>query len=595
MKLKKSPILLVLLSSIGLFACSNATSSSESSSGTSSISTSSEEESLSSGETSSEETTSKSSEEESSSSIYEKDEDGFYILEDGYFSYHDNPLDQKKRNRVYIPTLVEEQPIYKQMRLFIGDKSIPIYNVKTNFSQIWSPTAPNRINNAIASFGLEGKATLKLQLPFNSAKHIVIRPLNKEVPFIYDINRRVISFTISSEGQYTIELTNDRTLHLFVNKMDVYDNPFENAIVFKRGIHNKSNDNRINGNNEIHLSSGQKVYLEDGCFIQGKFIANNANNIQIVGPGYIDGSVFERNATTGKVLVPIEFNYCSNISLKDFAVIDPAGWCFNMYFCNDSSIDNCKVISSRSNGDGISLQSCKRFNVTNCFIRSWDDSLVVKNYPRWNDRSIEGRTEDISFDNCVLWTDLAQSMEVGFECVGQVMKNIVFQNITVLHNFHKPVFSIHNGNNANIDQVKFLNITVEDASMGKGDGKNTLVELTVLYSTTWSDQHKITALGSVNDVELNNILVLEGKINPEVKVAGCIDPRSGYDKNPHYVSNVSFIDFMLYDQLLNKEYTKYNEEYAQNVSFNATGNPIVGHVFEVEDVSLYGENIDFIC
>ena len=567
MKLKKTPIYLALILSLGVFACQKVDHES-----------------------------SKDSDEQSSNSelsIYEKDEEGFYILEDDYFKYEEDEKDSKKRNKVHIPSITEGQPLYSQMRLYIGDRQVPIYNVKTNFSQLWNAEAPNRINNAVASFGLEGKVDLKLQLSFNSQKHIVVRPLQKNIPYTYDLNRRVISFTISSPGQYTIDLTNDRVLHLFVNEMSVYTNPFTDAIVFNKGIHNKSNDSRINNRNEIWLSSGQKVYLEDGCFIQAKFISSNTNNIQIVGPGYIDGSVFERNANTGKVLVPLEFNYCSNITCKDFSVIDPAGWCFNMYFTNDLTIDNCKIISSRSNGDGISLQSCNRANITNCFVRSWDDSLVVKNYPRWDNRNVEGSTSDILFDNCVLWTDLAQSMEVGFECVGQTMKNITFQNITVLHNFHKPVFSIHDGNNANIDTVKYKNITVEDASMGKGDGKNTLVELSVLYSSTWSDQHKTTALGKVDNVELNNILVIDGKIRPEISISGCIDPRSGYSKEVHYVSNVSFIDFSLYGNNVDKNYTNYHETHANNVSFTYSGKEITGHVFNVNDVTNYGNNIDF--
>ena len=617
---KRIPLILLAFLSLGVFACqsnqetSQSTTSSETSSQAVSESSISSEEQSSEGsssessfsdsslEESSEQSEESSSEEISSeeslssseeSKTYEKDAEGFYILEDDYFSYHEDASDKRKRNKVHIPTLVEEQPTYSQMRLYIGDKQVPVYNVKTNFSQIWNPEAPNRINNAVASIGLEGKVTFKLQLNFNSEKHIVVRPTSKQVPYTYDVNRRVITFEISSEGQYVVELTNDRVLHLFVNKMEAYTNPFTDAIVFKRGIHNKNNDSRINSNNEIRLYSGQKVYIEDGAFIQGRFAASNASNIQIVGPGYIDGAVFERNATTGKVLVPIDFNYCSNITFKDFAVIDPAGWCFNMYFCNDFEINNCKVISSRSNGDGISIQSCNRANIKNCFVRSWDDSLVVKNYPRWDNRSIEGSTNDITFDNCVLWTDLAQSMEVGFECVGVTMNNIVFQNITVLHNFHKPVFSIHNGNNANINGVHFKNITVEDASMGKGDGKNTLVELTVLYSSTWSDQHKVTALGKVDNVELNNILVLDGKASPEVKVSGCIDPRSGYGKDPHYVNNVEFTDFLLYGNNLNRNYSIYVEEYAQNVTFKTTGKDITGHTFIVEDVSSYGSNIDF--
>ena len=347
MRIKARHLSLLIFLSFGVFACKSNTSSETSTSLSDSqresssfsslvssgeeISESSHRESsqISSSEEISESISESSSEEfssDSSSSQYEKDEEGFYILEEGYFSYHDNPLDHKDRNQVHIPTLVEEQPTYSQMRLYIGDKQIPVYNVKTNFSQIWAPDAPNRINNAVASFGLKGKVTLKLQLNFNSERKITIRPLDKQVSYSYDLSRRVITFEITSTGQYVVELTNDRVLHLFINEMDSYTNPYIDAIVFKRGIHNKNNDSRINGNNEIRVSSGQKIYLEDGCFIQGKFVSSNSSNVLIYGPGYIDGATFERNASTGKVLVPIDFNYCNNITFKDFAVIDPAGW-----------------------------------------------------------------------------------------------------------------------------------------------------------------------------------------------------------------------------------------------------------------------------
>lgn len=532
--------------------------------------------------------------EEVTSETYEKDDDGFYILEDDYFSYKEDTSDTRKRNKVFISESVKEKEQLKWARMYIGDKSVPIYNVKTNYSHTWNPDAPNRMNNGVTSIGLEGKVEIKVQLNFNTLRHLKISPISKGINYDYDYNRRVVTFTITSTGQYTIEFTNDRVIHLFVNEMSSYTNPFTDAIVFKKGVHNKNNDSRINSNNQIYLSSGQKVYIEADAFIEAKFISNNTSNIEIVGPGYIDGSVFERSATTNKVLVPIEFNYCSNITLKDFGVIDPAGWCFNMYFNNGLTIDNCKVISSRSNGDGISIQSCQNVNVSNSFVRSWDDSLVVKNYPRWDNRSIEGTTRNITFDNCILWTDLAQSMEVGFECVGEIMDTITFQNITVIHNFHKPIFSIHNGNNANIKNVTFKNITVEDASMGRGDGTTTFVELTVLYSSTWSDQHKVTGLGSVDTVELNNIKVIDGIIKPKINISGCIDPRSGYSKDPHYVKNVTFKDFKLYEDVLTSTYTNLEENYAQNVSFSTSGKEITGHVFNTKDISEYGNNIDFL-
>ena len=526
--------------------------------------------------------------------IYEKDEQGFYILEENYFSYTENQSDTKTKNEVCVPKDEQSVSKYSQLRMFIGDKQVPVYNVKTNMSQTWAGDAPNRQNNSYATIGLEGKVTIKLQASFSFLNQVTIRPSNRNVPFTIDSNRRVLTFTISDIGQYVIEMRSHRTLHLFVEDVSRMSNSDNSVIYFAPGIHKHSNDNRIGSNNIINLSSNQKVFIAPGAFIYGKFMANNASNIEITGPGYIDGSIFERDANKGSVLVPIEFNYCSNITLKDFACVDPAGWCFNMYFCNGVTMDNVKVISSRSNGDGISLQSCQNVTVTNSFVRSWDDSLVVKNYPQWSNRDNEGITRHISFENCVLWTDLAQSMEIGYETVGQVMEDITFDNITVLHNFHKAVISIHNGNNANITDVHFKNITIEDASVGKGDGSPYVVDIRNVFSSNWSTNHKTTSLGSIDGIEVKNVKVIDGIENPVILVKGTLETRDIYPKVGHYTNNVSFTDFYLYDKVIDKTNCNYQtNEYTNNITFSSSGNPVTGASYNAIDVSAYGENIIF--
>ena len=525
---------------------------------------------------------------------YEKDEQGFYILEDDYYSYTEDKSDTKAKNEVFIPRIEDGVEKYSQLRMFIGDKQVPIYNVKTNMSQSWTAEAASRQNNAYATFGLKGKVTVKLQANFAFLDDVNIRPSNRNVPFTIDNDRRVISFTISDIGQYTIELRSKRTLHLFVENPDIMTNSDPDVIYFAPGIHNKENDNRINSRNTINLSSNQKVYIAPGAFIYGKFSASNSSNISITGPGYIDGQIFDRNPNKGTVLVPIDFSQCTNITLKDFACVDPAGWCFNMFFCNEVTIDNVKVISSRSNGDGISIQSCQNVSVTNSFLRTWDDSLVVKNYPLYNNKSVEGTTRNIHFSNCLIWTDLAQSMEIGYECVGEVMEDISFDNIIVLHNFHKAVFSIHNANNANIRNVRFTNITVEDASMGRGDGNKYLVDLRNLFNATWSTNHKITSLGSVDGVTISNVRVLSGIDNPVILVKGTLETRQEYPKEGHYVANVAINDFYLYDKVIDKDNCNYQtNEYTNNINFMSSGNPITGAFYTPRDVSAYGSNIIF--
>src|SRR5690606_17901139 len=99
--------------------------------------------------------------------------------------------------------------------------------------------------------------------------------------------------------------------------------------------------------------------------------------------------------------------------------------------------NNLKIITARANGDGVSVQSSSEVTMKDGFVRAWDDALVVKNVDR-------GNTNNVLFDDVTIWTDLAQSMEVGYETYGAKMENITFRNITVLHNFHKAAMSIHN-------------------------------------------------------------------------------------------------------------------------------------------------------
>lgn len=528
---------------------------------------------------------------------YEKDEDGFYILEDNYFCSTEDPTDLGRRNKVFIAEDVPEEEHCPFLRLYVGAQQVPVFAVKTNFSHTWSPSANNRMQNGVATIGLEGKATLKLQLSFNSVKSIAIRPLSREVPFDYDEPRRVLSFTLSQIGQYTIELTNDRTLHLFVNSIAAFSNPFpssENPLVFGPGVHDASNDSRISSYNEVVVSSNQKVYLAPNAFVHARFVSTSTTGVQIKGTGYVSGATFPRDADAGTATVPLDFEFCKDVVLEDFAVLDPAGWCFNLYFCVGLSMNNTKVISSRSNGDGISVQSCQNVEVRNCFVRSWDDSLVVKNYLKWSDRSVEGTTRGIHFSDCLIWTDLAQSMEIGYETVGAVMDDITFTNITVLHNFHKAVFSIHNGNNANVTNVAYKNITVEDAAMGQGDGTNRLIDFQNIYSENWSSSSKITSLGSVDGVSMSNIKIIQGTESPAVLIQGCIDPREGFSKEPHYVNDVCLEDVSLYGNVLDENYVSLSKAYATSIAFSSTGNPITGSTLFEQDVSSYGNNLDLL-
>lgn len=496
--------------------------------------------------------------------------------------------DNTLRSSVRITLPDEGVPLYNNASVKVENTDLPLYFVYVNNEHTWGPNPDGRTGCGVGYFSLEGKAEISVAV--SGMTSCVVRPLSAGVTA--DVTDGKAVFTLKSAGNYCIEPDGDpeKAIFLFVtgHETDTETGAEEKVIRFSKGIHTEENDPYI-VNGEVTLTSGTKVILEEGAVVRARFKADNASDITICGTGIIDGSCFVRNAVTGEVTVPLEFNYCSGVVFRDFSVLDPAGWCVNWYFCTDSQIDNIKIISSRSNGDGISLQSCKDIDVRNCFLRTWDDSLVVKNYPRWNDRNIEGETENITFSNCILWTDLAQSMEIGYETIGKLMRNITFSNITVLHNFHKPVMSIHNSNNADIENVVFDTITVEDASMGRGDaGSNAqLCEITVEFSSTWSTNHKTTALGSITGVRISNVTVLSGNAIIPVRVAGSRDMRSGYNASIHYVKDVVFENVWLGGKQLTSGYAYLSvNEYAEAEVIKGKEKVIASFDFVMDDEEL---------
>jgi hypothetical protein len=133
--------------------------------------------------------------------------------------------------------------------------------------------------------------------------------------------------------------------------------------------------------------------------------------------------------------------------------------------------------------------------------------MVVKNYV--------GDTNNITFKDSQIWSDLAQSMEIGYETnkgkkENAVISNITFENITVLNNFHKPVISIHNADDATVTDITYKNITVENLQSGSGDGDKMpyLIDFWIPLSPEWS---RTSERGQIRNVTVDGVNVLDGK------------------------------------------------------------------------------------
>lgn len=379
-----------------------------------------------------------------------------------------------------------------------GEESY-VYDTNVNNTHTWrTDYYPTQERTPITYFDFDGTVEITVQAKDIDIQAVNIRPLSYNIKPEIDVKNHTVKFRINKPDIYTVEFNNSvkRAVHIFANEIEENVPNKDDKKVLYVGPGEWNIDSII-------LQDGQTLYVSGGAVIHGIVNANFAKNVKVMGRGIIDGSTIRGwKGRTAKI--PLKFDNCTNFTVEGVTLLNANAWGVQAFNTIGGKIDGLKMITSRPNGDGISLQSCKSIKVENSFIRTWDDSLVVKNY--------DANSTTIRFKNIQVWTDLAQSMEIGYETnkgkkENSIIDDVSFENITVLHNFHKPVLSIHNADDAAISNISYKNIVVEDASMGQGDGTQQLIDLKVLQNSTWSATQE---RGTIKNVTIDGFKVLYG-------------------------------------------------------------------------------------
>jgi len=387
-------------------------------------------------------------------------------------------------------------------KIYVEGHSLFVYEAMVNHEHIWNAnTIPSRAG--VAYFDFEGVVTIEVELPGGANSAVIL-------PSAHGITTQVkngrISFTITDHGFYTIVPDNDPQLavHIFANPLET-DIPSQDDpdVIFIEPGHWEID--------QINLQSGQTLYISGGAVLNTVVVADAVANVTIRGRGIICGYGHPAwNQPGARARVPIDIRNSRNITAEGIILINSNAWVFNSYNSQNLTASNIKIISGRQNGDGFTFQSCINHTVTDSFVRTWDDSLVIKNYA--------GSSHDITFERIQIWTDLAQAMEIGYETNRGARDNpeishITFRDIHVLYANHKPVISIHNSDNAFVHNILWENITVDNAFMRGDHGHNNeLIELH-MQKTHWStvaDQW-----GSISDITINGLVVhntLDGNV-----------------------------------------------------------------------------------
>jgi len=394
-------------------------------------------------------------------------------------------------------------------QIMVNGRDCYVYDTNVNHSRRWSNNyLPSISRTPVAYFDFEGQVEITVCVPYKEFEKASVSPLSYGIEPEVDSEKKTVTFTISRPDSYTVFFDDSplRAVHIFANPLetDIPDPEDEQVIYYGPGEWDVG---------AKLLMSGQTIYLAGGAVVHGTFKGLRGENITVRGRGILDGSGYPGWKGTD-AHVPLQFDHCNGVTIRDILVLNSNAWVCQGYDSKDGVIDGLKIISCRPNSDGITLQSCENYIIRNCFVRSWDDSLVVKNY--------DNSSHDLTFSDIQIWTDLAQSMEVGYETnkgrrSESTIKDIKFENITVLNNFHKPVISVHNADDAAVSHIIFRNIVVEREEIGSGDGSQMpyLIDLHIVKSGNWSTTSE---RGTISDVTIENVSVLSGnKVNCRIK------------------------------------------------------------------------------
>ena len=395
-------------------------------------------------------------------------------------------------------------------RITVNGYDCYVYDTNVNHTRRWvNNYMPPVSRTPIAYFDFEGKARIQITVPGREVSTVRISPVRYGIEAEIDQENSTVTFMITQPDNYTVTFNDspERAVHIFANPIETesYSPEDENVVYIGPGEWDMGT---------IMLEDGQTLYLAGGAVVHGVVNADFAKNITVKGRGIIDGSHLP--GWKGKTYyIPLKFDHCENVKIEDVIVLNANAWVCQAFDSKNGVIDGIRIISARPNGDGITLQSCENYEIKNCFVRTWDDSLVIKNY--------DGNTNNIAFTHMQLWTDFAQSMEVGYETnkgckENAFISNITFEDITVLNNFHKPVISVHNADDAAVSDISFRDIVVEYNLVGSGDANEMpyLIDMNIAQNPNWSTTKK---RGTISDVIIENVNVLAGN-TPGSRIKG---------------------------------------------------------------------------
>jgi hypothetical protein len=261
-----------------------------------------------------------------------------------------------------------------------------------------------------------------------------------------------VSFQLTEPGQYTVERPGtanykDQVLFLFANKPETYkpDESDKNVIYLKKGLHHRN----------IDLKNNQTLYLEAGAVLYGAINVWNAKNVKILGRGTVvycgpqsEANWYAAELNNLKNWHSLTTHNTQGLLVSGVTFIGKSRvFTIRLHSTFDAVFDNIKVLGinpANVNGDGFDWQGGGRTKIINSLVRCADDCFAFFPYdpleelpkgatPTAEQIARSRETKDVTIENCVLWSTIANIFRVGGGIGGLRTSDIRLRDCDIIH------------------------------------------------------------------------------------------------------------------------------------------------------------------
>ena len=408
--------------------------------------------------------------------------------------------------------------------------------------------------SAMANFSFEGAITVEITST-HDLRWVDIRPKNMGIPV--SVTPTKITFRLTKPGQFSIERNGEHSRPLYIFAAPLEKNAPKpdapNVRYFAPG--------KIYDVGTLTLKSNETLYIAGGAIVRGTIEATDAQNISIRGRGILDASRLDN----GRL---VRLWRCQTIDIEGITIVNSPGWTIVLLDCDNVTIRHHQQVCWRNGSDGIDLVGTSHVRIRDCFLRNNDDNIVVKSFSidpeTYYSQPGKGRdVTDILVERCVIWNmPWGNALEIGFELRCKTVNTITFRDCDLIHVERGAAFSIHNGDEAIVENILYDNIRVEDAP-------HKLIDLAIFWSQYSTDRPATQAertrqympgawdgvlrlppgqeathgsnRGQIRSVTFRNIAVTDGQFPYSILY--------GYDDR-HRVENVRFEGLKIHGRLI---------------------------------------------